>query len=65
MKAKPVKLIDSQWTEVPVKVDIEPPYEYMPLNKRYIPVQLQGSRSETGNWSWNGDTENPTLNQVC
>ena len=78
MKAKPVKLINQQWVQVPVEeathvellfpldisvmVDyIDPPYTYYPLSKRIIPIQLSGSRSETSNWSWNGDTERPTL----
>lgn len=77
MKAKPVKLIDHQWVEVSVdeathveltfpvdiliKVDIDPPLEFQALRQRIIPVQLKGSRSETGNWSWNGDIEKPTL----
>lgn len=65
MKAKPVKLIDSQWVEVPIKdathVKIKFPLEFKYLQERYIPVQLSGSRQDTNNWSWNGDTENPTL----
>ena len=32
-----------------------------PIPIRMIPVQLRGTRSGTGNWSWNGDTEKPTL----
>lgn len=32
-----------------------------PLSYRLIPVQLSGSRNNTDNWSWNGDTESPTL----
>ncbi|WP_345971550.1 DUF6527 family protein [Sulfurimonas sp. HSL1-6] len=27
----------------------------------HLQVQLRGSRADTGNWSWNGDTEKPTL----
>lgn len=78
MKAKPVKLINQQWVQVPkdeathielrfpldhisIPIDIDPPYTYYPLVKRIIPVQLSGSRAGTGNWSWNGDTEKPTL----
>ena len=26
-----------------------------------LPVQIKGTREGTGNWTWNGDTENPTL----
>ena len=32
-----------------------------PVPTRMIPVQLHGTRAGTGNWSWNGDTERPTL----
>ena len=77
MKAKPVKLIDQQWCEttiencthvklifpinIPIKIDIVPPLEFFALRDRYIPVQLNGARAETSNWSWNGDTGKPTL----
>lgn len=65
MKAKPVKLIDHQWVQVQVEeathVHLKFPLEFKYLQDRYIPVQLSGSRAETNNWSWNGDTENPTL----
>jgi hypothetical protein len=27
----------------------------------YLPVQIKGSREGTGNWTWNGDVERPTL----
>lgn len=26
-----------------------------------LPVQIHGRREGTGNWTWNGDTEKPTL----
>ena len=29
--------------------------------ERMLPVQIKGTRSGTGNWSWNGDTEEVTL----
>lgn len=29
--------------------------------ERMLPVQLSGTRKNTGNWSWNGDTEKPTI----
>jgi len=77
MKAQPVKLINHPWCEVsitecshvklifPLDIAItyntEPPFTFYPLRERYIPVQLKGSRAETGNWSWNGSTEKPTL----
>jgi len=77
MKAMPVKLINGQWVEVTkdegthvhlifplnivITLNIEPPFSYNILRDRYIPYQLNGSREHTGNWSWNGDTEKPTL----
>ena len=32
-----------------------------PIPTRIIPVQQRGTRAGTGNWTWNGDTEKPTL----
>jgi hypothetical protein len=32
-----------------------------PIPYRMIPVQQRGTRDGTGNWTWNGDTEKPTL----
>ena len=32
-----------------------------PLPNRLIPVQTRGKRHGTPNWTWNGDTELPTL----
>ena len=29
--------------------------------KLTLPVMLRGTREGTGNWTWNGDTEKPTL----
>ena len=29
--------------------------------ERRIPVQIKGSRAGTGNWTWNGCTEKPTV----
>lgn len=77
MKAMPVKLVGHQWVQVPIneathvklnfpldiviRVDVDPPLELNILRERYIPVQLKGTRAGTGNWSWNGDIDNPTL----
>lgn len=65
MKAKPVKLINQQWIQVSIQeathVQLKFPLEFKPLQDRYIPFQLSGSRENTNNWSWNGDTEKPTL----
>ncbi len=77
MKAKPIKRFDGEYIQCPiteathvdlifplditVTIPTDPPYEYNIFRQRIIPIQLSGSRSETGNWSWNGDTEKPTL----
>ena len=62
MKAKPVKRegktdipcapeeADAVWLHCPG-----------PFPNRRIPVILRGERRGTGCWSWNGDTERPTL----
>jgi len=28
---------------------------------RFVPVQIKGTREGTGNWTWNGDVDYPTL----
>lgn len=63
MKAKPVKLVYGQgYFECPVSeathVELNMPG---PLPQRYLPVILRGTRDGTGCWSWNGDTDKPTL----
>lgn len=32
-----------------------------PIYNRIIPVMIGGTRKGTPNWTWNGDTEKPTL----
>ena len=32
-----------------------------PTGVLYLPVMLKGAREGTPNWTWNGDTEKPTL----
>lgn len=63
MKAKPVKLVYAQGyfpcsAAEATHVELNMPG---PLSHRYIPVILRGSRKDTGCWTWNGDTEKPTL----
>jgi hypothetical protein len=62
MKAKPMRLGDGTYVECSVE---EATYVRLnmpgPISFRMIPVQLHGTREGTGNWSWNGDTEKPTL----
>lgn len=62
MKAKPMVLRDGSY--IPCEpneathVELNMPG---PMGTRIIPVQIKGTRAGTGNWSWNGDTEKPTL----
>ncbi len=63
MKAKPLKLVYAEGyfpcsVEDATHVELNMPG---PLPTRILPVILRGSRANTGCWSWNGDTEKPTL----
>lgn len=63
MKAKPVKLIHGQGYEPATKeeathVTLNFPG---PVGVLTLPVILRGPRDGTGCWTWNGDTEKPTL----
>lgn len=63
MKAKPFKLIDDR-EYIPCAVEeashvmIQTPG---PLCNRFMPVMLKGRREGSGKWTWNGNTERPTL----
>jgi len=63
VKAKPVKLVygegyfDCSVAEA-THVELNMPG---PLARRHLPVILRGSRADTGRWTWDGDTEKPTL----
>ncbi len=58
MKAKPFKKNEPCEATEATHVLLHMPG---PIPNRVIPVQLKGTRAGTGNWSWNGDTEKPTL----
>jgi hypothetical protein len=63
MRAKPLKLIYGEGYQ-PCEVQEATHVQLHcpgPFPNRIIPVQLKGTRAGTGNWSWNGDTESPTL----
>ena len=64
MKALPMKRVDGEHAYEPCAVD-EANYVRLdmpgPFPNRIIPVILRGSRKGTCCWSWNGDTEKPTL----
>lgn len=63
MKAKPCKLVPgSGYVECPVEeathVTLNIPG---PVGLLTLPVQIKGRREGTGNWTWNGSAESPTL----
>lgn len=62
MKAVPLKLVSGAYVACSADkasyVRLELPG---PLPLRIIPVILRGTRDGTGCWTWNGDTEFPTL----
>lgn len=62
MKAKPLKLIGGEYfycsPEEATHVKLNMPG---PIPTRYLRVILSGSRDEHKAWTWNGDTEKPTL----
>jgi len=62
MKARPVILLNHQWVECAINeathVQLMIPSWGWPLT---LPVILSGRREGTKCWSWNGNTEAPTL----
>ena len=63
MKAKAYKLV---YGEGYIPCSIEEVthvllYTPGPIHNRMLPVILKGKRAGTGCWTWNGDTEKPTL----
>ena len=63
MKAQPVKLIYAEGYKdcsieeaTHVKINIPGPSGIL-----YLPFILKGKREGTGCWTWNGETEKPTL----
>jgi hypothetical protein len=65
MKAQPLTLRNGEYIECPASralfVRLKLPVSFSPLRERILPVQTSGKRDGTPNWTWNGDTENPTL----
>lgn len=63
MKARPVKIIKGEgYVDCPVEeathVAIRIPG---PSGLLHLPVMLSGTREGTGNWTWDGSTDKPTL----
>lgn len=62
MKAQPLKQTDTGYTYCEAKeathVMLNMPG---PIPTRFIPVMIGGTRAGTGNWTWNGSVDSPTL----
>jgi hypothetical protein len=58
MKALPVKSINDNYIEEATHVIIKIPG---PSGQLILPILLKGTREGTRCWSWNGDTDKPTL----
>lgn len=62
MKAQPLKLVDGQYVqclpEFATHLKIKPPG---PIGSIILAVTIKGTRSNTPNWTWNGDIDKPTL----
>lgn len=63
MKAQPCKIVPGSGyvpclTEEATHLTLNIPG---PTGSLTLPVQIKGRREGTGNWTWNGDTEKPTV----
>lgn len=63
MKAKPVKLISGQgYVECPITEATHVTLNFPgPVGQLTLPVITHGTRDGTNCWTWNADTEKPTL----
>lgn len=63
MKAKPVKLIPGEGYAAATVIEATHVRLNFPgpAGEIVLPVILKGTRDGTGCWTWNGDTEKPTL----
>lgn len=63
MKAKPVKLIYGEgYVPAPIEEATHVTLNFPgPVGLLTLPVIRSGTREGTGCWTWNGDTEKPTL----
>lgn len=62
MKARPLQLIENMYQpcepEVATHIKLHFPGPYP---TRILPIIIKGPRKGTPNWTWNGDTETPTI----
>jgi hypothetical protein len=63
MKARPYRIVSGGYAECERgdATHVALHFPGGPFPNRMIPVILKGTRAGTGRWSWNGDTERPTL----
>jgi len=62
MKAKPYRKVEGGYVECTVEEATDIALHLPgPISNRMMPIQIKGSRKGTGNWSWNGDVDKPTL----
>lgn len=63
MKAKPMRFVygDGYHPCEPKEATHVQLHMVGPFHYRMIPVMIGGTRAGTGNWTWNGDVEKPTL----
>lgn len=63
MKAKPVKLIYGEgYVDASIDEATHVTLNFPgPVGLLTLPVIIKGAREGTGCWSWNGDTDKPTL----
>lgn len=62
MKAQPLKIVDGGHVACsPAEATHLVLNMPGPIPHRLLPVMIGGTRRGTGNWTWNGDTERPTL----
>jgi len=62
MKARPLRATEKGYEECEASEATHIRLNFPgPIPTRVIPVQTKGTRKGTPNWSWNGDTDKPTL----
>jgi hypothetical protein len=62
MKAQPLKKIEKGYTNCSVNVATHIHINFpSPSGNIIIPVKLDSASHNSINWSWNGDTEKPTI----
>jgi len=62
MKAKPLKRQNKVYKDCSIEeathIELNLPG---PIPTRILPIMIGDTRKSTGNWTWNGDIDNPTI----